>query len=59
MPMWRGDGDVVWRREDWSRVERFTSSSDPQVYLTNKTQALRRITSEMAGRVHDELLQSL
>ena len=55
----RGDGDVVWRREDWSRVERFTSSSDPQVYLTNKTQALRRITSEMAGRVHDELLQSL
>ena len=55
----RGDGDVVWQREDWSRVERFTSSSDPQVYLTNKIQALRRITSEVAGRVHDELLQSL
>lgn len=55
----KNDGGVVWRRDEWSRIERFTSSSDPQVYLTNKTQALIRISSELAGRVHDELLQSL
>jgi len=53
------DGSIVWRRKGWEQAERFTSSSNAQVYRTNKTQALRRITSELAGRLHDELLQSL
>jgi hypothetical protein len=52
------NGEVVWQRNDWQQSERFTTSADPGVYRTNKTQALRRMSSELAGRVHDELLQS-
>ena len=51
-------GEPVWQRKDWKQSERFTTSADPGVYRTNKTQALRRMSSELAERVHDELLQS-
>ncbi len=51
-------GEVVWQRSGWQQSERFTTSSDPGVYRSNKTQALRRMSSELAGRVHDELAQS-
>jgi hypothetical protein len=37
--------------------EVFLSSADPQVYASNKEQALRRVSSEIAERVHDELFR--
>ena len=43
--------------ERLSGSERFLSSADPQVYETNKERAVRRISAEIASRVHDELLQ--
>ena len=51
-------GEVVWQRRHWRQSERFTTSADPGVYRTNKAQALRRMSAALAGRVHDELLQS-
>jgi hypothetical protein len=53
------DGRVIWRRTGWREEESFTTSSDAQVYETNRTQALRRLAASYAERVHDELLQSL
>ena len=50
-------GQEVWRHTNLQALERFQSSPDAQVYATNKEQALRRLTSEMAGRIHDELFQ--
>ncbi len=49
------DGQVVWRRDGWVQHERFTSSADRQAHATNKEQALRRLSAELASRVHDEL----
>ncbi len=37
--------------------ERFLSSADPQVYESNKEQALRRLTARAASQLHDELFQ--
>jgi hypothetical protein len=37
--------------------ERFLSSTDPQVYESNKEQALRRIAARAASQLHDELFQ--
>ena len=34
---------------------RLTTSADHQVYLTNKEQALMRLSSELASEVHDGL----
>ena len=51
-------GEVLWGRQGWSRAETFTTSGDPNVYESNKLQALRRISAEVASRIHDELLQS-
>ena len=52
------DGATVWRRDGWAHAERFTTSSDPHTYESNKEQALRRLSSAVAGRIHDELFQS-
>ena len=51
-------GEVLWARSGWSRAETFTTSGDPNVYESNKLQALRRISAGVANRIHDELLQS-
>ena len=51
-------GEVLWARTGWSRAESFTTSADPNVYESNKLQALRRISAGVANRIHDELLQS-
>jgi hypothetical protein len=37
--------------------ERFLASADPQVYESNKEQALRRGAARAAGQLHDELFQ--
>ncbi len=50
-------GREVWRHPRLEVRERFQSSPDAQVYQSNKEQALRRLTSEIAGRIHDELFQ--
>lgn len=55
----RADGRVLWRRDNWRELERFTSSSDFQVWHTNRQQALRRLTAELASQVHDELFAAL
>jgi len=52
------DAESVYERSDLQVSERFTPSSDPQVYQTNKEEALRRITAEVAARIHDELFQT-
>jgi hypothetical protein len=51
-------GAVVWQRNGWTESERFTASADAQTYDSNRSQALRRLASLFAGRIHDELLQS-
>jgi len=53
----RASGDVVYRHPGFSVTEVFLSSADPQVYASNKEQALRRVSSVIAERVHDELFQ--
>ncbi len=54
----RADGNVVWHREGWKQLERYTSSADLQVQHTNRDQALRRLSAELASRLHDELVTS-
>ena len=49
--------EIVWQHPGLKMREVFLSSADPQVYASNKEQALRRISSEIAERVHDELFQ--
>ncbi|MFI5316390.1 MAG: LPS assembly lipoprotein LptE [Myxococcota bacterium] len=49
--------EVVWQHPDMHEREVFLSSADPQVYASNKEQALRRLSSAIAERVHDELFQ--
>jgi hypothetical protein len=49
--------ELVWQHPGFRVREVFLSSADPQVYASNKEQALRRVSSEIAGRVHDELFQ--
>ncbi len=50
-------GREVWRHTGLEVRERFQSSPDVQVSQSNKEQGLRRLTSEIAGRIHDELFQ--
>jgi hypothetical protein len=50
-------GELVWQHPDFHVREVFLSSADPQVFVSNKEQALRRISAEIAERVHDELFQ--
>jgi hypothetical protein len=53
----RSDGGVVWKRDDFRLSELFLSSPDPNVELSNREQALRRLSSLLAERIHDELFQ--
>jgi hypothetical protein len=50
--------EVVYRHPGFRVTEVFLSSADPQVYASNKEQALRRVASSIAERVHDELFQN-
>jgi len=50
-------GELLYTHPDFRIHEVFLSSADPQVYASNKEQALRRVSSEIATRVHDELFQ--
>lgn len=49
--------EVLYQHPGFRIHEVFLSSADPQVYASNKEQALRRVSSEIAERVHDELFQ--
>ena len=50
-------GELLYQHPEFRVHEVFLSSADPQVYASNKEQALRRVSSEIAERVHDELFQ--
>jgi hypothetical protein len=50
---------LVWQDGALRAEERFLASPDPQVYESNKEQALRRIASRLAQQVHDGLFQAL
>jgi len=50
-------GELVWQHPDFHVREVFLSSADPNVFASNKEQALRRVSSQIAERVHDELFQ--
>jgi hypothetical protein len=52
-----GSGELVYQHPDFRMTEVFLSSADPQVYASNKEQALRRLSSAVAERVHDELFE--
>ena len=52
-----GDGDLVWKHDDLRISELFLSSPDPNVQLSNREQALRRLSALLAERIHDELFQ--
>lgn len=47
--------ETVLSRKAVRYSERFLASADPQVYESNKEQALRRIAARAAGQIHDEL----
>lgn len=49
--------EEVWRHTGLRLRENFLTSPDAQVYESNKEQALRRLSSKFAGRIHDELFQ--
>lgn len=53
----RAGGGVVWKRDDLRLTELFLSSPDPNVELSNREQALRRLSALLAERIHDELFQ--
>jgi hypothetical protein len=50
-------GEIVYQHPDFRITEVFLSSADPNVYASNKEQALRRLSSAVAERVHDELFE--
>jgi hypothetical protein len=49
--------EILWQHPRFHVREVFLASADPNVYASNKEQALRRISSEVAERVQDELFQ--
>jgi len=52
-----GDSEVVLDLPILRFDERFLASADPQVYESNKEQALRRIAARAASQIHDVLFQ--
>jgi hypothetical protein len=53
-----GSDEPLWRNYRLSLTERFLGSADPGVHESNREQALRRMTSALAGRVHDAVFQT-
>jgi len=52
------DGDTLWASGARTQRERFLASADPQVYESNKEQALRRLAARVASQIHDDLFQT-
>jgi len=52
-----GSGEIVLDLPSLTYQERFLASADPQVYESNKEQALRRIAARAASQIHDVLFQ--
>lgn len=50
-------GSTVLEGRELRFSERFLASADPQVYESNKEQALRRGAARAASQLHDELFQ--
>ena len=50
-------GSMVIEGRELRFSERFLASADPQVYESNKEQALRRGAARAASQLHDELFQ--
>lgn len=50
-------GESVLNLPTLTYTERFLASADPQVYESNKEQALRRIAARAASQIHDVLFQ--
>ncbi len=51
------DSRTIWSHRLLQLDEQFLASADPNVYESNKEQAMRRISAEFAGRIHDELFE--
>ena len=52
------DGTPLWKGQRMRLTERFLASAEPGVYESNKEEAVQRIAAELAGRVHDVLVQA-
>jgi hypothetical protein len=53
-----GSTAPVWDGHRVELKERFLGSADPGVHESNKEEALQRMAGELAGRVHDVLVQA-
>jgi len=51
-------GAAVWNDRHFKLTERFLGSADVGVHESNQEDALLRMATELAGRVHDALLQA-
>lgn len=54
----RPGGELIWEYERFELEERFRSSADASVRDSNREQALRKLASDAAGRIHDAITQS-
>jgi hypothetical protein len=52
------DGTPIWEDYEILLTERFLGSADPGVHDSNRIEALRRMSAELAGRVADALVQT-
>ncbi len=52
------EAKTVWKDYRISLTERFLASADPGVHDSNRTEALRRMSAELAGRAADALVQT-
>ena len=51
-------GEILWENQQIVLTERFLASTEPGAQQSYKEQAFERIAMELAGRVHDVLLQT-
>jgi len=49
--------EIIWQHSQLEVSDLFNSSPEPNVYESNKEQALRRLSSLISERIHDELFQ--
>ncbi len=49
--------EIIWQHPRLAVSDNFNSSPEPNVYESNKEQALRRLSSLISERIHDELFQ--
>jgi hypothetical protein len=53
-----GGGKQLWSNQRMVLTERYLASSEPGAQQGYKEEALERIAAELAGRIHDVLLQT-